>query len=167
MSKDFLYSPWRIKYILSEKEKKCIFCQCDRHSEDIDEESLVVYKGLYAYVIMNLYPYNNGHIMVVPYKHLSSLSDLSKDEMICLFELVQTSEQIIKNVFSTDGINVGINLGKAAGAGIDEHLHIHLVPRWFGDSNFMTSISETRVIPEDFIQSRDKLRKAFKDYYEQ
>ncbi len=160
MSKEYLYSPWRIKYILSEKENKCIFCERNETGNG-NELSLLVHQTTHSFVIMNLYPYNNGHLMVVPNKHVSSLSDLTQAEITDLFLLVQKTESIIKRVFKCDGMNVGINLGKAAGAGIDEHLHVHIVPRWFGDSNFMTTTADIRVIPESFEDSVKKLRDAF------
>ena len=146
MNKELLYSPWRINYILSEKEKKCVFCL---GSAD-DANHFVIHRSKHTFVILNHYPYNNGHIMVVPVRHISCLSDLSDIERNELFELVQTSEVVLKKALNADGINVGINLGKAAGAGIESHLHVHLVPRWIGDVNFMTSIGGTRVIPDSF-----------------
>ncbi|MDD4156686.1 MAG: HIT domain-containing protein [Candidatus Cloacimonetes bacterium] len=161
MSKEYLYSPWRFKYIQAEKENKCIFCESIKSENISDDLSLLVYKTKLSFVIMNLYPYNNGHLMVVPKKHVSSLSALSIEELTDLSVLVQRTEVIIKKVFNSDGINVGINLGKAAGAGIDEHLHIHMVPRWFGDSNFMTTVSNVRVIPQSFEEVVSKLKQEF------
>ncbi len=157
--KNILYSPWRIKYILSEKEKGCIFCI--KPSEDNDEKNLILYRSKHSFVIMNIYPYNNGHIMVVPMRHTSTLQDLSDEELFDLMKTVKLSEKVIKTVYHPDGMNIGINLGKAAGAGIDEHLHIHIVPRWNGDVNFMTVIGGFRVIPEAFESSYIKLKEAF------
>ena len=158
MNDNILYSPWRIDYILSKKtDDQCIFCI----NPSEDESHLVVYRSLKSFVILNLYPYNNGHIMVVPNKHIASLNDLDSIELSDLFSLVQQTEKIIKKVYTPDGINIGINLGKAAGAGIDSHLHVHLVPRWLGDNNFMTSIAGIRVIPEDFKKTYEKLKEAF------
>ena len=164
MNKEFLYSPWRMKYITSEKEKQCIFCIGDSsvsEMEQTDRDPLIVYRSIYCFVILNLYPYNNGHIMVVPNRHLGDFSGLKKEELHDLFETVQICEKVLKNVYKPDGINIGMNLGKAAGAGIDEHLHVHLVPRWSGDVNFMTSIADTRVIPDDFINSYKILKEGF------
>jgi len=152
-----LYSPWRYPYLIEQEKKGCIFCI----EPGKDMERLVLYRSKHSFVIMNLYPYNNGHVMVVPNRHLCSLNDLSKDESADLFSTLCLSELIIKQKYNTDGLNIGINLGKAAGAGIDDHLHIHVVPRWFGDSNYMTTTAEVRVIPEDFQQAYINLKKLF------
>ena len=143
---DILYSPWRIKYILSEKEKKCIFCL--KPSNKDNEKNLILFRSDSSFVIMNTFPYNNGHLMVVTNNHVSSLNDLNDIQLNDLFKIVRLCERVLKKVYNPDGINIGLNLGKAAGAGIDEHLHVHIVPRWIGDVNFMTSTSGTRVIPE-------------------
>jgi len=155
-----LYSPWRIDYILSEKDKSCIFCLKDKVSKD--EDSFIPYRSTHCFVILNIYPYNNGHIMVVPYKHVSCLSDLTAEEILDLFATVQLSERIIKKAFNPEGLNIGINIGKAAGAGIEEHLHVHLLPRWSGDTNFMTTVGGMRVIPEAFNQTYAKLKDLYK-----
>ncbi len=155
---DNLYSPWRFDYIQAKKATDCIFCI---KPED-DVKRLVLYRSNYSFVVMNLYPYNNGHIMVVPNRHLAQLSELEAEERNDLFALVACSENIIKEKYNCDGLNVGINLGKAAGAGVDEHLHIHIVPRWFGDVNYMSSTGDIRVIPEDF----NKAYKSLKELYD-
>ena len=157
MSGDILYSPWRMQYIIGEKEKGCIFC-IDKQQ---DAQHLVVHRRAHCFVIMNLYPYNNGHVMAVPCKHVSTLGDLSADECAELFHTVRLCERVIKKVYNPEGLNVGINIGKAAGAGIDTHLHVHILPRWNGDTNFMTSVGGYRVIPEDFEHSYEKLKKQF------
>ena len=156
---DILYSPWRLQYILSNKDKECIFCV--KPSEGNDEKHLILFRSEFSFVIMNIFPYNNGHLMVVPNKHVPNLNGLNKKEIDDLFETVQLCEKVITKVYSPDGLNIGMNLGKAAGAGIDEHLHVHIVPRWNGDVNFMTAISETRVIPESFEQAYSKLKEQF------
>ncbi len=156
---DILYSPWRLQYILSNKDKECIFCV--KPSEDNDEKHLILYRSEFSFVIMNVFPYNNGHLMVVPNKHVPNLNGLSKQEINDLFEAVQLCENVITKVYSPDGINIGLNLGKAAGAGIDEHLHVHIVPRWSGDVNFMSAIADTRIIPESFEQAYSKLKEQF------
>jgi len=156
---DYLYSPWRLQYILSEKEKGCIFC-IKPHEKD-DQKNLILYRSSLSFVIMNLYPYNNGHLVVVPNKHVSRLNDLSKEEYSDLFELVILTEKVLTNVYHSDGFNIGLNLGKAAGAGIAEHLHVHVVPRWNGDSNFMHSINGIRVIPEAFETAFAKIKEGF------
>ena len=146
-----------MKYIIGEKEKNCIFCFDPKN----DHEHMVVYRSNSSFVLMNLYPYNNGHIMAVPIKHISTLNELNFEECAELFRTVQLCEKVIKKIYNPEGINVGINIGKAAGAGIDAHLHVHILPRWNGDTNFMTSIGGYRVIPEDFDMSFQKLKKQF------
>lgn len=160
MKKDeILYSPWRIRYILSKKEKGCIFCI--KPSEKNDAKNLILYRSKHSFVIMNIYPYNNGHIMIVPYKHVATMQGLTDEELFDLIKTTKLSEKIIKKVYKPEGINIGMNLGKAAGAGIDEHLHIHMVPRWLGDVNFMTVVGGFRVIPEAFETAYQKLKEAF------
>jgi ATP adenylyltransferase len=136
----------------------CIFCDASA-GRDID---LVVLRGRDAYVILNLYPYNNGHLMVVPNRHLAALEALTLDEQRELMQLARLSEMALNEAYRPQGINVGINLGKAAGAGIENHLHIHLVPRWSGDTNFMTAVGQTRVLPEDLAATTARLRPIFK-----
>jgi ATP adenylyltransferase len=159
MDKQYLYSPWRINYILGEKDRGCIFCL--KPVSDDDGKHLIVHRSQHCYVILNLYPYNNGHVMVVPYLHVRRLSQLPKEVLMDLFSTVQRTETILDKVYHCEGMNIGINTGKAAGAGIDEHLHIHLVPRWVGDVNFMTVIGGERVIPEGFDAAYAKLKAAF------
>jgi len=154
-----LWAPWRIEYILSQKEKECIFCT--KPAENNDRENLILYRGAKAYVIMNKYPYNNGHIMIVPYFHTSELIGMPDDILSELMIMTRYSIDCIKKAFNPEGFNVGINIGAAAGAGIEEHLHIHAVPRWAGDSNFMTVISEIRVMPEHIMETYDKLYPVF------
>ena len=161
MEKPYLYSPWRIDYILSEKDDGCIFCQ--KPEQHDDQKHLIVHRGKYCYVIMNLYPYNNGHIMVVPYRHIATVSDLGIDELNDVFSTVQLAEKVLYTTYRCEGLNIGINQGKAAGAGIDSHLHVHLVPRWSGDVNFMSAVGSIRVIPESFEEAYTKLHSAFSD----
>jgi len=156
---DILYSPWRMDYINSKKEEGCIFCL--KHPEAEDEKHLILYRSEFSFVIMNLFPYNNGHLMVVPRRHTSSLLSLSEAERNDLFELVQKTTGIIDGYYHPDGFNIGMNIGKAAGAGIDEHIHVHIVPRWSGDVNFMTSTSGVRVIPEKFENAYQRLKEQF------
>ena len=161
---DHLWSPWRLDYITGPKDKSlCVFCH---HAEEArtnpaNPASLVLATSEHAYVVLNRYPYNNGHLMVVPYRHTSTLTELPVDELHELMRLTQRSEQALRDAYPPEGINVGINLGKAAGAGIEEHLHIHLVPRWHGDTNFMTVVGETRVLPEDLPSTARRLRPVF------
>ena len=156
---DILYSPWRLQYVLSKKSEECIFCV--KPSEDNDKKHLILYRSESCFVIMNIFPYNNGHLMVVPTKHVPTLNGLNKEEINDLFETVQLCENVITKVYSPDGMNIGMNLGKAAGAGIDEHIHVHIVPRWNGGVNFMSAIGGTRVIPESFDQAYSKLKEQF------
>ncbi|MBU0768286.1 MAG: HIT domain-containing protein [Proteobacteria bacterium] len=138
-----MWAPWRMEYILGEKEKGCVFCRALS-----DQDNLTLYKGKVTMVVMNKYPYINGHLLVAPTRHLSLLEQLSKNEMGDLLETVEKSVGILKKVMNPDGFNVGLNLGKVAGAGVEEHLHFHIVPRWFGDTNALTVFADVRVIPE-------------------
>ena len=160
---DRLWSPSRLDYIEGPKDKTtCVFCA---HAEDarsrLNPDSLVLAAGSHAYIVLNRYPYNNGHLMVVPYRHTSTLTELERDELTELMLFTQRSEQALRDAYPLEGINIGLNLGKAAGAGIEEHLHIHLVPRWHGDTNFMTVVGETRVLPEDLPSTAKRLRPVF------
>lgn len=161
MPKKYLYSPWRLDYILSGKCDGCILC-CKPDALD-DDKNLIPYRSKHCFVMLNLYPYNNGHVMVVPYKHVSTLSQLPKAVLNDLFTTVQLTESVLNKVYKCEGINIGINIGKAAGAGIDEHVHVHLVPRWNGDCNFMTVVGGKRVIPESFEAAYKKLKTAFQN----
>lgn len=156
---DRLWAPWRLAYVTAAQAPSidCIFCD-PRAGCDVD---LVVLRGQHAYVILNLYPYNNGHLMVVPVRHLAALEALTLDEQAELMRLARLSEMALNEAYRPQGINVGINLGKAAGAGIENHLHIHLVPRWSGDTNFMTAVGQTRVLPEDLAATVARLRPIF------
>lgn len=154
-----LWAPWRIEYILGEKEKECIFCILP--NQDMDRENLILYRGETCYVIMNKFPYNNGHLMVVPYFHSSSFDGLSDEVLAEMNILTRFCVDCLKKAFRPEGFNIGINIGKAAGAGIEEHLHAHIVPRWGGDSNFMASIGEVRVIPEHIRATFDALFPIF------
>jgi len=156
---DLLYSPWRLNYILSKKEKDCIFCL--KPQADDDAKHLILYRSKLSFIIMNLFPYNNGHLMVVPNRHVSSLIDLNDDELADIMKLTRLCEKVMGKVYRPEGFNIGMNLGKAGGAGIEAHLHLHIVPRWAGDSNFMTVINGTRVIPESFENAYNKLKEQF------
>jgi ATP adenylyltransferase len=159
MNKGFLYSPWRLDYIRGEKPGDCILCRYQDLGKD--EENLIISRQRHCYVMLNRYPYNNGHIMLVPYLHRSGLGELPPEAMAELGSMLQTCEKALYQTYGCDGINIGLNLGRAAGAGIDEHLHFHLVPRWTGDSNFMSVVCGERVIPEAFELSYARLRETF------
>lgn len=155
-----LWAPWRIGYIRGEKPLGCILC--DKAKEDRDTENLILYRGEHGFVIMNLYPYNSGHLMVCPYEHVNTLEDLSDTVTNNLMQLLKQGLAALRESFQPEGHNVGLNLGKAAGAGIDDHVHFHLVPRWGGDTNFMTVVSGNRVIPEDIHETYRLLKPRFR-----
>lgn len=152
-----LWAPWRIKFIKSKKQKGCIFCK--KIKEKDDKKNYIVYRGKFCFVLLNIYPYNNGHLMVVPYRHISDISKLRKEEEIELFETIKKMVKILKKTHKIQGCNIGINLGKVSGAGIEKHLHIHIVPRWLGDTNFMPIISETKVISESLEKTYNIIKK--------
>lgn len=154
-----LWAPWRIEYILGPKPDACVFCLPDGREED--EERLVLHRGTRAFVIMNRYPYNNGHLLVCPFRHVSELTELEREETHEIMDLVQRCSGILKRHFNCEGINVGLNLGKAAGAGIGEHLHFHLVPRWNGDSSFIAVMDEVRTVPQHIRETYRALRACF------
>ena len=157
--KTYLYSPWRLDYILAEKPEDCILC---RHIDPkLDKENLIVYRSSHCYVMLNRYPYNNGHLMVVPYQHTNRLCKIENEILFDLMAVLKLSDQALYNVYKCHGINVGLNEGAAAGAGIGEHLHFHLVPRWEGDNSFMTVVSGERVIPEPFETAFVKISQEF------
>lgn len=143
---NILWAGWREKFIRSKRPKGCIFCQKIKSKQD--KKNLVIFRGKHCFVVLNLYPYNNGHLMVVPYSHKKDLEELDAEEFCELFLLVKKMISVLKKTHSPDGFNIGINLGRAGGAGVDKHLHIHIVPRWIGDVNFMSSVSKTKVISE-------------------
>lgn len=151
-----MWAPWRMEYILGEKQKGCIFCQ----SLGPDDQ-LTLYKGRQTLVIMNKYPYINGHLLVAPVRHVSSLHELDKDQMGALLSTVERSIGVLKKAMGPDGFNVGLNLGKVAGAGVEEHLHFHIVPRWFGDTNALTVFADVRVIPEHLQATYNNLKNHF------
>lgn len=155
-----IWAPWRMDYILSQKDKKCIFCELPR--EDRDRDNLILYRSKYNFVMMNRYPYNNGHIMVVPYVHVSSLDSLNDEILLDFMKLTRHSIASIRKAFMPEGFNIGINIGKIAGAGMEEHIHLHMVPRWAGDTSFMTVFDDVRVIPEHVLSTYDRLFAAFR-----
>jgi ATP adenylyltransferase len=154
-----MWAPWRIEYILGEKPDGCVLC--DMPPMNDDERNHIVHRGEACYVIMNLYPYNSGHLMVVPFRHLSDYENLTAGERAESAELTARAVRALKKAMKPDGFNIGANLGKAAGAGIDEHLHVHIVPRWGGDVNFMTAVGGMRVIPQCLEETYRVLKEAF------
>ena len=155
-----LWAPWRMKYIKQEKGRECIFCVLP--SQNQDEKNYILYRGTLSFIIMNTYPYSNGHLMICPYKHLACLSDLKSGEMVEMGKLTQNCIEILRSIYRAQGFNVGVNLGKAGGAGFDEHVHTHIVPRWTGDTNFMPVLSEVKVQPEHLREGYQKLQPLFK-----
>ena len=154
-----IFAPWRMEYILSEKPQHCIFCELPK--KGVSPETLILYMDERGFVIINRYPYVSGHVMVVPYKHVETPLALSEREWEDLNALVLPAVRAIEKVYRPEGFNIGLNVGQPAGAGIHEHIHIHIVPRWQGDTNLMSVFSDTRVIPESLEETWRRLRPAF------
>ncbi|RJQ50375.1 MAG: HIT domain-containing protein [Desulfobacteraceae bacterium] len=152
-----IWAPWRIEYILNnENDQACIFCKALGAADD-----LTLYKGDLVMVVMNKFPYTNGHLLVAPNRHLPGLDELNREEMEVIFATIRASVAVLKSVMKPDGFNIGLNLGKVAGAGVEDHLHFHIVPRWFGDVNALTVLADVRVIPEHMKATYDKLKPQF------
>ncbi len=156
---EHLWAPWRMEYIKQDKSNECIFCALPQKNED--EKCNILYRGRTCFVIMNIYPYTNGHLMVAPYSHSNCITKLNHQELIEMTGLAQKSLEILRTVYSPDGFNIGINIGKSAGAGFDEHLHTHVVPRWQGEANFMPVVGGTKVHPEYIRTTYEKLKPHF------
>lgn len=157
---DVLWSPWRYDYIKSSGKAAttgCVFCNVLTNSAS-DEENFILTRAEFNFVILNIYPYTSGHLMVVPYDHTCMLADAGKQTTDELMELTKRAQAAITDVYGPDGVNLGMNLGKAAGAGVDGHLHMHILPRWIGDVNFMTAIGETRTLPESLPTTYERLK---------
>jgi ATP adenylyltransferase len=154
-----LWAPWRMEYILGKKEPECIFCSYPKKNKD--RESLILYRSSHSFVMMNKYPYNNGHIMVVPYIHTSTIDNLTDEVLSDFMKVTQYSLKCLKETFRPEGFNIGINIGAVAGAGMEEHVHLHMVPRWAGDTSFMSVFGEIKVIPEYIMETYDKLYPVF------
>jgi ATP adenylyltransferase len=163
---DRLYTPWRYDYIKGTSGEKtghgqgCVFCSL-RDRSDEDEQTFILQRALHNFVVLNIYPYTSGHLMIVPYEHAAELSVLPKETSDELMDLAKRAQAILRDVYLPHGFNLGINLGQAAGAGVADHLHLHVLPRWSGDSNFMTTVAETRVLPEDLKTTYSKLKSLF------
>lgn len=153
-----IWAPWRTEYIGKDHGSVCIFC--DKLQSDRDRENYVLYRGDKVFVMLNLYPYNNGHLLIAPQRHVGDLTDLDKDEVLELGQVTQKMTGLLRNAFNPEGFNVGVNLGKIAGAGVPGHFHIHIVPRWGGDTNFMPVIGDVRVISEGLDLTYRKLAEA-------
>jgi ATP adenylyltransferase len=154
-----LWSPWRLTYVTGgTSTSSCIFCD----AADADSDApLVLYRGVHGFVILNLFPYNNGHLMIVPRRHIASLVEATPAELLELIDLTRRAEMVLTEAYAPQGLNIGVNLGRAAGAGVADHLHMHVVPRWSGDTNFMTVVGTVRVLPETLDQTADRLRPLF------
>ncbi len=161
---DIMWAPWRMVYVTKEHDEgydgpKCVFCRLPQRGDD--ETALILARGDHSFVIMNLYPYNNGHLMVVPYEHTDNLTTLAAPALAEMMALMQRAQGILTEVMRPQGFNMGINQGSASGAGIAEHLHMHLVPRWVGDTNFMPVLGDTRVMPQHLDETYQLLKPRF------
>ena len=162
---DRLWSPWRYEYIASgesanQESSGCIFCQL-RDDPDKDEANFVIHRANYNLIVLNIYPYISGHLLVVPYEHVAELDAATKETTDELMDLTKRSQTALRDAYQPTGFNIGMNLGRSAGAGIVDHIHIHILPRWVGDTNFMSTVGNTRVIPEDLSTTYEKLRTRF------
>ena len=151
-----IWAPWRIQYIQMEKPEGCILCE--KPGQNNDAQNYILHRGDKNFIILNSYPYNPGHLMVAPYRHVASLEKLTDEERREHFEIVSRSVRVLRQIFNPGGFNIGINLGKAAGAGIEDHFHTHIVPRWQGDTNFMPVLADVRVLPEALADTYQKLK---------
>jgi ATP adenylyltransferase len=157
---DRLWSPWRYRYVsTAEPSAACIFCVKSQESDD--EKNLIVYRGKFNFILLNLFPYTSGHLMVAPYAHVATLEEASEEIVTELMLLTRLSQAKLREAYRAPAFNAGMNIGSAAGAGIAGHIHMHVLPRWPGDVNFMTSVGETRVLPEDLTETYRKLSAAF------
>ncbi len=159
---DRLWSPWRSEYISSgdPASGECVFCEIQTRP-DQDEASLVIHRASHCFIVLNRYPYTSGHLLIVPNDHVGELDSAPRQITVEMMDLTKRSQTALRDIYQPDGFNVGMNLGKAAGAGIADHIHIHILPRWVGDTNFMSTVGETRVLPEDLATTYEKLRQKF------
>lgn len=160
---EHVYAPWRYSYVSEEKIEGCVFCHIAKNLED--DKLQVLFSDEYCYVVMNKYPYSPGHMMVVPHFHTSNIEDLESDVWIQMSIRARQGVKLLKEVMPCEGVNIGMNLGKAAGAGIEQHVHYHMLPRWFGDTNFISSIGGTRVYPANFDEIFNKLKNNAPKYF--
>lgn len=163
---DVLWSPWRYDYIkggeatTANAVSGCVFCSILENSAS-DEEKFILHRAEFNFIILNIYPYISGHLMIVPFSHIAELADLPKETSDEMMDLTKKCQAVMKEVYHPNGFNLGMNLGKAAGAGVAGHVHLHILPRWVGDANFMTAIGQTRTIPEDLKTTYEKLKVKF------
>ncbi len=161
---DLLYAPWRSEYVTGERIDGCVFCYARDHKDE-DEKLGILYRARYSFAIMNKYPYSPGHFMVIPYEHIDNLENLPLETWHEMSTLTKKGVKLLKDVLRAEGVNIGMNLGAAAGAGIAEHIHMHLVPRWQRDTNFITTIGQTRVYSTDFFKIYKKLKERADEYF--
>ncbi len=156
---DYLWTPWRYSYVsTTDRAKECVFCH---KPEGDDRRNCIVHRAAHCFVVLNIFPYTSGHVMVVPYTHVDALEKLSLEAATEMMALSRRMEGILRRMYSPDGINLGMNIGKAAGAGVAGHIHMHVLPRWVADANFMTTVAETRVLPETLDQTWERMRAEF------
>ncbi len=155
-----MYAPWRLEFILGKKEKGCVFC--NRVKRRKNEEDYILYRGKWNFVILNKFPYNNGHLMVIPNRHIAHFEELKPEETSEMTALLQKATKILRRAFRPQGFNLGMNLGRAAGAGIKDHLHFHVVPRWEADTNFWPILAETKSLPQHLRKTYDGLKKFWR-----
>lgn len=160
---EHIWSPWRYKYIASaDKRSGCVFCNVNHSPDsDSDHQNLIVHRGPLNFIILNLYPYTSGHLMIAPYQHAGSLADIPEPVTTEMIELAKRAQRALESEYRPEGFNIGMNLGAAAGAGVADHLHLHIVPRWSGDANFVSVVGETRVLPEELTATFSRLKQYF------
>ncbi len=158
---NYLWSPWRMEYIESNKENGCVFCMAQEREDGA--ENLIVLRGEYSYVILNRYPYTSGHLMVVPFAHKPNFEELDPPTRAEMMELTSRAMTVLRKAYNPQAFNMGANIGEAAGAGVKEHVHIHIVPRWVGDTNFMSAVGEIRVLPEALEDTYQRIKNAFEE----
>jgi ATP adenylyltransferase len=157
---DRLWSPWRYQYVShATPAGVCIFCE--KGAAARDEADFIVARGDHNFVLLNIFPYTNGHLMIAPYAHVATLGEASEEALDEMMRMARTAEACLKSAYRAPGLNLGMNLGECAGAGVAGHIHLHMLPRWLGDANFMTTVAETRVLPEDLRDTWEKLRRAW------
>ncbi len=167
---DRLWTPWRYQYITNESGEKsgegdsstsCIFCTLSQQDSTHDERNYILHRARHNFIVLNLYPYTSGHLLIIPYEHTSELDSVTKAATDELMELAKRTQTVLREAYRPDGFNLGMNLGRAAGAGVAAHIHLHVMPRWAGDANFMSTVGETRVLPEDLPTTYRKLHGKF------
>ncbi|HUZ45150.1 MAG TPA: HIT domain-containing protein [Terriglobia bacterium] len=161
---DYLWTPWRFQYVSDpRKSDVCVFCEKAAGDRSTDRENLILYRGQFNFVLLNLYPYTTGHAMIAPYAHVADLFEVQTDTVNEMMALAQRVQRALRDCYHPQGYNLGLNIGRCAGAGVEHHIHLHALPRWTGDSNFMTVVGETRVEPQELSTTYDKLIGYFRD----